>query len=94
MNYPPYRGPTPWGAGIAVALMVATLTAVAVFAFGRALTEVHWLLALAVNVIAAAGVAPTAFRWRLVPVTRWVVAGGTAGVLIAWVALVLALVVG
>ncbi|MFF3227615.1 DUF2537 domain-containing protein [Nocardia suismassiliense] len=89
MNYPPYQGPTPWGAGVGVAIMVALLAAVAVFSFGRALAEVHPLLAVAVNLVAAGGAAPTAWRMRWEPVTRWVVGGGAAGVLLGWVALLI-----
>ncbi|ONM50399.1 DUF2537 domain-containing protein [Nocardia donostiensis] len=97
MNGPPpgpYRDqvPTPWGAGIPVVALVAVLTAVGVYAFGAALAQVHPLLAVTVNVVAVAGVAPTAWRWRNTPVTRWVLAGGAAGILSGWAALVLGFV--
>ncbi|WP_067647126.1 DUF2537 domain-containing protein [Nocardia harenae] len=91
---PPYRDPTPWAAGIAVAALVGALTAVAVFAFGAALGAVHPLLAVAVNLIAAGGAAPTAWRWRFAPVTRWVLGGGAAGVVIGWIALLGAALAG
>ncbi|MFF0500228.1 DUF2537 domain-containing protein [Nocardia aobensis] len=81
--------PTPWAAGIAVAVFVAALTAAGVYSFGVALAHVHWTLAVAVNVIAVAGTAPTAWRWRHTPVTRWVLAGLGAGVLIGWVVLLI-----
>ncbi|KAA8886927.1 DUF2537 domain-containing protein [Nocardia colli] len=89
MSYPPHHGPTPWGAGITVSIMVGLLAAVAVFSFGRALAEVHPLLAVAVNLVAAGGAAPTAWRWRWTPVTRWVVGGAVVGVLLGWVALLI-----
>lgn len=79
--------PTPWAAGITVAALVAAITAVGVFAFGAALTQVHPLFSLAVNVVAAIGIAPTAWRWRRRPVTRWVLAGAGAGVLLGWIGL-------
>ncbi|WP_227998372.1 DUF2537 domain-containing protein [Nocardia australiensis] len=87
--YQPYHDPTPWAAGLTVAGMVAVLTAVAVYSFGDALAQVHPLLAVVVNLIAAIGVAPTAWRWRNALVTRWIIAGGGVGVLLGWVALVI-----
>ncbi|WP_327112305.1 DUF2537 domain-containing protein [Nocardia sp. NBC_01730] len=87
--YPSYHDPTPWGAGLTVAIMVALLSAVAVYSFGAALAEVHPLLAVAVNLVAVGGAAPTAWRWRRAPVTRWVLGGGAAGVLLGWVTLLL-----
>jgi hypothetical protein len=87
--YQPYRDPTPWAAGLTVAGMVALLTAVAVYAFGDALAQVHPLLSVVVNLVAAGGAAPTAWRWRFAPVTRWVLAGGAVGVLLGWVVLLL-----
>ncbi|MGQ4600279.1 DUF2537 domain-containing protein [Nocardia sp. R6R-6] len=82
--HPSHRDPTPWGAGLTVAIMVALLSAAAVYSFGAALVEVHPLLAVAVNLVAAGGAAPTAWRWRFAPVIRWVVGGIVAGVLLGW----------
>lgn len=87
-DYPgPPSEPTPWAAGITVAALVAALTAVGVFAFGAALTQVHPLLSPAVNVVAVVGIAPTAWRWRHRPVTRWILAGAGIGVLLGWIGL-------
>ncbi|WP_024800693.1 DUF2537 domain-containing protein [Nocardia sp. BMG51109] len=84
--------PTPWAAGLAVATLVAVLAAAAVYSFGAALAHVHWLLAVAVNLIAAGGAAPTAWRWRNTPVTRWVLGGVAAGVAVGWFVLLVAAV--
>lgn len=86
--YQPCPDPTPWAAGVTVVVLVGLLTTVAVYAFGMALAEVHPLLAMAVNLVAAIGAAPTAWRWRWTPVTRWVLAGAAAGVLLGWMALI------
>ncbi|MGW5108349.1 DUF2537 domain-containing protein [Nocardia sp. NPDC004123] len=96
MSHPPdgpygygYSEPTPWASGIAVVVTVAALTAVGVYAFGAALAQIHPVLSVAVNLIAVGGAAPTAWRWRYAPVTRWVIAGLGAGVLLAWLGLLL-----
>lgn len=96
MSYPPdgpygygYSEPTPWAAGITVAILVGVLTAAGVYAFGDALAQVHPLLAVAVNLIAVGGATPTAWRWRYAPVTRWVIAGLAGGVLLGWISLLL-----
>ncbi|MFC4377245.1 DUF2537 domain-containing protein [Nocardia halotolerans] len=88
----PYRAQpdsVPWAAGITVVVLVASLGATAVYAFGAALAAVHPLLAVAVNLVAAAGVAPTAWRWRYTPVVRWVLAGAALGVLLGWLAVLI-----
>lgn len=87
--YPAYQDPTPWGAGLTVTVMVALLSAVAVYSFGAALADVHPLLAVAVNLVAAVGAAPTAWRWRFAPVTRWVIGGVAVGVLLGWTILLI-----
>ncbi|MEU2257530.1 DUF2537 domain-containing protein [Nocardia xishanensis] len=86
--YPPAQDPTPWAAGLTVTVMVALLATVAVYAFGIALAQVHPLLAVAVNLVAAGGAAPTAWRARFTPVTRWVLLGCGVGVVLGWLALV------
>jgi hypothetical protein len=87
---PPVRDPTPWAAGITVAVLVAFLATVAVYAFGSALGEVHPLLALLINVVAVGGAAPTAWRWRHTPVARWVLSGCMVGVALGWLGLIIA----
>ncbi len=84
--------PTPWATGVAVGVFVAALTAAGIYSFGAALAQVHWTLAVAVNVVAVAGTTPTVWRWRKTPVTRWVLAGIAAGVVIGWLILLVAAV--
>lgn len=75
------------GPALVVAGFSAVLVAVAVIACGAAMNAVHPMLAVVVNVVVAAGVAPTLWQWRQVPVWRWVVYGAVAGVLAGWLAL-------
>ncbi|KZM68961.1 DUF2537 domain-containing protein [Nocardia terpenica] len=86
-TYGPAPEPTPWAPGLAVSTLVALLTAAGVYSFGAALAEVHWMLAVVVNLVAVGGAAPTVWRWRKTPVTRWVVGGIGGGVVLGWVAL-------
>ncbi|RMI29738.1 DUF2537 domain-containing protein [Nocardia stercoris] len=81
--------PTPWSAGLAVAAFVAALTAAAVYSFADALAQVNWLLAIAINVVAAVGATPTLWRWRGIRVVRWIIAGAGAGVLLGWLVTVI-----
>lgn len=95
MNQPPgarygaYPEPTPWAAGIAVSALVAVLATAGVYAFGAALAQVHWTLAVAVNLVAVGGAAPSAWRWRNTPVVRWILLGVAVGVVLGWIALLL-----
>lgn len=75
------------GPALVVAGFSAVLFTVAVIVFGAAMVAVHPLLALVVNVVVVAGVAPTVWQWRAVPVWRWVIYGALVGVVAGWVAL-------
>ncbi|MFF0814944.1 DUF2537 domain-containing protein [Rhodococcus sp. NPDC003318] len=77
------------GPALVVAAFSAVLLAVAVIACGTAMIAVHPLLAVVVNVVVVAGVAPTVWQWRTVPIWRWVVYGASVGVALGWVGLLL-----
>ncbi|SDC75605.1 DUF2537 domain-containing protein [Rhodococcus tukisamuensis] len=85
----PVGSGTPWGTGLVVAGFAALVAVVAVIACGAAMIEVHPLLAVVVNLVVAAGVAPTLWQWRATPVWRWLVYGTVAGVAAGWLALAL-----
>lgn len=76
------------GPAVVVALFAATLVAVATIVCGAAMITVQPVLAVVVNVVVIAGVAPTLWGWRDVPVWRWVVYGAVVGVLLGWIALI------
>jgi Protein of unknown function (DUF2537) len=78
---------TPWATGLTVAGFVAAVTAVAVVVLSLGLIRVHLMLAVALNLVAAGGLAPTLWGWRYTPVLRWLVLGAGAGVAGAWLAL-------
>ena len=71
-----------------VAGFVAAVTGVAVVVLSLGLIRVHPMLAVALNGIAAGGLAPTLWGWRHTPVLRWLVLGGGLGVAAAWLILV------
>jgi len=79
---------TPWATGLTVAGFVAAVTGVAVVVLSLGLIRVHPMLAVALNGIAAGGLAPTLWGWRHTPVLRWLVLGGGVGVAAAWLILV------
>ncbi|MFC4603462.1 DUF2537 domain-containing protein [Rhodococcus kronopolitis] len=84
----PAADTTPWATGLVVAGFAAAVVAVAVIACGGAMIAVHPLLAVVVNLVVAAGVAPTLWEWRAAPVWRWLVVGAVAGVAVGWLGLV------
>ncbi len=81
--------PTPWGTGLAVAAVIAVLVVVAMVIISLGLAEVNVLLALAVNLAVAAGMAPSIWIGRRVLVWRWVALGAASGIVLAWIALLL-----
>ena len=78
----------PWATGLTVSGFVAAVTGVAVVVLSLGLIRVHPLLAVALNVIAAGGLAPTLWGWRRTAVLRWLVLGVGVGVTVAWLTLV------
>ncbi|MPZ65725.1 MAG: DUF2537 domain-containing protein [Pseudonocardiaceae bacterium] len=83
--------PTPWGTGLTISAVAATIAVVMLVALAEALSETsRWLSALAM-VLVAAGLAPSIWLLRDVPVWRWVAYGVAAGIGCGWVVLLLSL---
>lgn len=59
---------------------VAAVTAAAIVVLTLGLVQVHVLLAVGLNLVAAGGLAPTLWGWRHKPVLRWFVLGAGVGV--------------
>jgi hypothetical protein len=77
----------PWATGLTVAGFVAAVLAAAIVVLTLGLVQVHPLLAVGLNVVAAGGLAPTLWAWRRTPVLRWFVLGAGVGVTGAWLTL-------
>ncbi|KSZ58534.1 membrane protein [Rhodococcus pyridinivorans KG-16] len=79
--------PTPWATGLTLTAFSFIATVITVVACGQALGRIHPALAVVVNVVTVAGVAPTVWSWLRVQVLRWLAAGFLAGVPFGWLAL-------
>lgn len=77
------REPVPWSSGLPLAVFAALLAGVAVYVLAQSLAD-RPLLAVAINVLAAAGIAPACWLARTIPVLRWLAAGVVLGVLVGW----------
>ena len=80
--------PTPWATGLTLTAFSFAAIVVAVVACGQVLGRIHPVLAVVVNVVTVAGVAPTVWSWLRVQVLRWLAAGFVAGVPFGWLALI------
>ena len=90
MIAPPRAPSTPWSTRLTLTGFALVVTVVTVVAFGLELGRVHPPLAVIVNLVVAAGIAPTLWWWRRVPLWRWIAAGVAAGVPVGWIALLAA----
>lgn len=77
------REPMPWGPGLAIAGFTAFLVASAVYVLSTGLSS-RPLVAIGVNVVVVAGLCPALWLSRGLPVLRWIAGGAAAGVLVAW----------
>ncbi|ASR39729.1 hypothetical protein BAY61_27865 [Prauserella marina] len=79
---------TPWGTGLTVAGFLAVFVAVAMLALANALaTETTDWVAVGAGVVVTGGLAPSLWLGRAVPIVRWIVLGAAAGVVAAWIGL-------
>ncbi|MCE6994218.1 DUF2537 domain-containing protein [Saccharothrix sp. S26] len=86
---PEPREETPWGTGLTVSFIVAAVVTFTVHTLSVGLGETSQWLALLANVLVVGGIAPSVWLARNVPVWRWVAYGVVAGVLAAWLSLLL-----
>jgi hypothetical protein len=76
--------PPAWAPGIALAVFTGLVVGLAVLVLSKGLASMPWL-AVSANVLVAAGLAPALWLSRHLPVLRWISAGAAAGVLVAWI---------
>ena len=83
--------PTPWGTGIAVAVFFVVLAAIADIVLARAFGGAFGLLWVPANLLVTAGTLPSLWLARQLPFWRWPAFGAAAGLVAAWVVLLLGL---
>jgi hypothetical protein len=82
----PAGEPTPWLTGLTVSAFVAAVIVVAMLALAGTLArETSGWLALIASAVVTAGIAPSLWLARQLPILRWAAFGAAAGVVIAWV---------
>jgi hypothetical protein len=87
LAHPP--GPTPWSTGLVVSGFFAVLVTVADVALSKAFAEAFGLLWAPANLLVGLGLAPSLYLLRRVPFWRWPAIGTAAGLVAAWVVLLL-----
>lgn len=75
--------PVPWGPGLTLSGFTLILVASAVYVLSSGLAG-RPIVAIAVNLLVAAGLGPALWLSRSLPVLRWIAGGAVAGVLSAW----------
>lgn len=88
---PEPRGPTPWGTGTAVAAFFAVLVALADVVLANAFAGAFGLLWVPANTLVTAGTIPSLWLARDVPFWRWPAYGAAAGLVAAWIVMLLGL---
>ncbi|KAA5824651.1 DUF2537 domain-containing protein [Saccharopolyspora hirsuta] len=87
----PAEEPTPWGPGLVVSTIVGAIATVTLVVVTLGLADVSGVLAAVVNLAVAAGFAPSIWLGRNIAVWRWVAYGTAAGIVLAWLVLLLSL---
>lgn len=88
---PAPAGTVPWVAGVPVAAFFGVLVAMADVVVSRAFAEVFGWLWVPANLLVVLGLAPSLILLRRVPFWRWPAFGATAGLLVAWLVLLVGL---
>ncbi|MEV7553596.1 DUF2537 domain-containing protein [Amycolatopsis sp. NPDC089917] len=82
----PEGEPTPWLTGLTISAFVAAVVVVAMLALASTLArETNGWLALLASAVVTAGISPSLWLARRVPIVRWASFGAAAGIVIAWI---------
>ncbi|WP_340686585.1 DUF2537 domain-containing protein [Amycolatopsis coloradensis] len=82
----PTGEPTPWLTGLTVSAFAAAVVVVAMLALANTLArETNGWLALLASAVVTAGITPSLWLARRVPIVRWASFGAAAGIVIAWI---------
>ncbi|GAA0931160.1 DUF2537 domain-containing protein [Pseudonocardia zijingensis] len=81
--------PTPWATGLTISAFTAVVVVVGDVAVSSAFAEAFGLLWVPANILVAIGLAPSLHLLRFTPFWRWPAIGTAAGLVIAWVVLLL-----
>ena len=85
------REATPWVTGLPVAAFAAVLVTIGDIALSRAFADAFGLLWVPANLLVGVGLAPSLYLLRAVPFWRWPALGTAAGLLVAWIVLLVGL---
>ncbi|WP_414941660.1 DUF2537 domain-containing protein [Amycolatopsis sp. cmx-11-51] len=82
----PAGEPTPWLTGLTVSAFIAAVVVVAMLALANTLArETNGWLALIASAVVTGGITPSLWLARRVPIVRWAAFGAAAGIVIAWI---------
>lgn len=82
----PAGEPTPWLTGLTVSAFAAAVVVVAMLALANTLArETNGWLALIASAVVTGGITPSLWLARRVPIVRWASFGAAAGIVIAWI---------
>lgn len=84
----------PWATGLPLAGFACVVTVLADVALSRAFAQAFGAVWILANLLVSVGLAPTLYLLREVPFWRWPALGVAAGLVVAWVVLLLGLLGG
>jgi hypothetical protein len=84
-------GPTPWSTGLVISAFTAIFVGIADVALSSAFAEAFGALWVPANLLVGLGLAPSLWLMRRLAVWRWFALGAAAGLVAAWVVLLLRL---